>query len=69
MVWACGKNGLVPNGQKDVDSGTKWRAVTRETEVRLDGWREGGLGHQRNDGGGRATMRERLKEWRALVHM
>ena len=25
----------------------------------LDGWREGGLGQQRNDGGGCATMRER----------
>ena len=26
-------------------------ASTRETEVRLDGWCEGGLGQQRNDGG------------------
>ena len=25
---------------------------TRETEVRLDGWCEGGLRQQRNDGGG-----------------
>ena len=32
---------------------------TRETEVRLDGWCEGGLKQQRNDGGGCATMRER----------
>ena len=31
-------------------------AGTRETEVRLDGWCEGGLGQQRNDGGGFATM-------------
>ena len=29
----------------------------RETEVRLDRWCEGGLGRQRNDSGGRATMR------------
>ena len=29
-----------------------------ETEVRLDGWCEGGLRQQRNDGGGCATMRE-----------
>ena len=29
---------------------------TRETEVRLDGWCEGGLRQQRNDGGGCATM-------------
>ena len=34
-------------------------AGTRETEVRLDGWFEGGLRQQRNDGGGCATMRIR----------
>ena len=34
-------------------------AGMRETEVRLDGWCEGGLRQQRNDGGGCATMRER----------
>ena len=34
-------------------------AGTRETEVRLDGWCEGDLRQQRNDGGGCATMRER----------
>ena len=32
---------------------------TRETKVRLDGWCEGGLRQQRNDGGGLATMCER----------
>ena len=32
---------------------------TRETEVRLDGWYEGVLRQQRNNGGGCATMRER----------
>ena len=31
----------------------------RETEVRLDGWCEGGLGQQRNDGGGCTSMRDR----------
>ena len=31
----------------------------RETKVKLDGWCEGGLRQQRNDGGGCATMRER----------
>ena len=31
----------------------------RETEVRLDRWFECGLGQQRNDGGGCASMRER----------
>ena len=33
------------------------RVRGRETEVRLDGWCEGGLRQQRNDGGGCATMR------------
>ena len=32
-----------------------------ETEIRLDGWCEDGLGQQRNDGGCRATMRESSK--------
>ena len=31
----------------------------REAEARLDGRSEGGLGQQRNDGGGCASMRER----------
>ena len=59
MVWACGKNGLVSYGQKGLDGGSKWMAGTRETEVRLDGWCEGGLGQRRNDGGGCESMRER----------
>ena len=58
MVWACGKNGCVPYGQKGVDGGSKWRTGTRETKVRLDGWCEGGLGQQRDDGGGCAPMSE-----------
>ena len=37
---------------------SKWRTGTRWTEVRLDGWCEGGLGQQKKDGGGGATMRE-----------
>ena len=32
---------------------------TRETVDRLDGWCEGDLRQQRNDGGGCARMRER----------
>ena len=35
------------------------RTGTRETEVRLDGWCEGGLEQERNDGGGCATMGEK----------
>ena len=39
--------------------GSQWGTGTRETEVRLDGWCDGGVMQQRNDGGGCATMRER----------
>ena len=59
MIWACGKNECVPYGQKSVDGRSQWRTGTRETEVRLDGWCEGSLRQQRNDGGGCATMHER----------
>ena len=31
---------------KGVDGRNKWTAGTREAEVRLDGWCEGGLGQQ-----------------------
>ena len=44
---------------KGVDGRSRWRADTRETEVRLRGRCEGVLGRQRNDGGGCATMHER----------
>ena len=44
---------------ESVDGRSQWRTGTRETEVTLNGWREGGLRQQRNDGGGCATMRER----------
>ena len=59
MVWACGKNGRLPYGQKGVDGRSQWGTSTRETDVRLDGWCESGVRQQRNDGGGCATMRER----------
>ena len=42
-----------------VDGRSQWGTGTRETEVRLDGWCEGGVRQQRNGGGGCATMRER----------
>ena len=47
--------------QKGVDGRSQWGTGTRETEVGLDGWCEGGLRQQRNDGGGCATMRERVE--------
>ena len=59
MVWACGKNGRVSYGQKGVDGGSKRRAGTRKTEVRLDRRCECGLVLQRNDCGGSESMRER----------
>ena len=40
-----------------VDGRSQWRTGARETEVRLDGWCEGGFRQQINDGGGCATER------------
>ena len=48
-----------PEGCWTVGVGSKWRGGTRETEVRLDGFCEGDLGQQRNDGGGCAPLRKR----------
>ena len=48
--------------QKCLDGGCKCIAGTGLTEVRLHGWREGGLGMERDDGGGCATMRERKED-------
>ena len=61
MVYACGKNVRVLYSQKGDDGGSKWRVGMRETEVRLEGWCEGGLGQHRNDGGGCASMSKRSK--------
>ena len=41
-----------------LDGWSQWGTGTRETEVRLDGWCEGGVRQQINDGGGCVTMRE-----------
>ena len=43
-------------------------AGTRETDVRLDGWCEGGLGQKRNDGGGCATMIRKSGESRYICN-
>ena len=40
----------------------KWRVSMRDTEVRLDGWCESGLGQERDNCGGCASMSKRLKE-------
>ena len=58
MVWACGMNGWVLYGRKGAGV-IKWRTGTRETEVRLERWCEGGLGQKWNDGGGCASIRKR----------
>ena len=77
LSWfaACGQSEGVSYGQKGVACGRKWRAGTRETEVRLYIWCEGGLGQQRNDGGGCASMRKRVEsistcvtEWVSRCH-
>ena len=47
--------------QKGVDGGCKWSASMRQTEVRLDGFCDGGLWQRRNDDGGCVTMRERYE--------
>ena len=44
---------------KGIDGRSQWRTGMRETEVRLDGWYEGGLRKQRNNGRGSATMGKR----------
>ena len=51
----------LPYGQKGVDDRSQWGTGTREAEVRLHGWCKGGLRQQGNDGGGCATMRERVE--------
>ena len=50
-----------------IDGGSKRRAGTMGTEFSLDGWCEGGLGQQRNDGGGCATISERVENPGAYV--
>ena len=44
---------------EECDGRSQWRMGMRETKVGLDEHCEGGLGQQRNDGRGFATMRER----------
>ena len=60
---------MVSYGQMGVDGGSKWRAGTRETEVRLDEWCEGGLPQPRNDGLGCASKHERSESLGSPVHM
>ena len=55
--------------QNGVDGGNKWRADTRETEVRLDGFCEGGLRQQRMTVEAERQCAIDRKEWRSLVHM
>ena len=49
----------MPCGRRGVDGQSQWVTGTRETEVRLDGWCEGGLRQRRSGGGGCATIRKR----------
>ena len=52
-----------------VDGGSKWRSGTWATDVRLDGWCEGGLGQQIMTVEAARQCEKYQKEWRALVHM
>ena len=45
---------------ESIDARSRWRTGTIETEVRLDGWCEGGRRQQMNDCGGCASMHERV---------
>ena len=54
MVWECGKNGRAHSQEWSMAR----RVAEVETEVRQDGWCEGGLG-KRDDDGSCASMRER----------
>ena len=69
MVRTRGENGCVEYSQKGVDGGSKWKAGMGYTEVRLDGWCDGGLGQQGDDGRSCARIAKDWIEWRALVHM
>ena len=68
MVWACGKNGCLPYGQKGVDGRSQWGTGTRETEV---GWMDGvqvALGNRGMAVEAARQCANDRKEWRALVH-
>ena len=69
MVWACGKNGLLPYGQKGVDGRSQWGTGTRETEV---GWMDGvkvALGNRGMTVEAARQCANDQKEWRPLVQM
>ena len=54
-------------GQEGVDGGSKWKAGSKETEVRLNGWSEGvgGIGNRgMTVEAGRQCAKDR-KEWRS----
>ena len=69
MVWACGKNGRVPYGQKGVDYVNKWRRVRGRPRL---GWMDGvkvDLGNRGMTVEATRQCAKDRKEWRVLVHM
>ena len=62
-------NGRVSYSQKGVDGGNKWRAGTRETEVRLDGRVKVALGNRGMTVEVTHQFAKERKEWRALEHL
>ena len=59
----------IPYGQKCVHGGSKWRAGTKGTDVRLDEWCEGGLGNRGTTAEAARQCSNDRKEWRPLAHM
>ena len=62
-------NGRVPYSQKGVDGGSKWRAGTRETEVRLDERVKVALGNRGMTVEVTRQFAKERKEWRALEYL
>ena len=56
MVLACGKKDEYRMARRVMIAEVSGGAGTRKTEVTRDGWCEGGLGQQRNEGGDCASM-------------
>ena len=69
MVCACGKNGLVPYGQKGADGRSQWGRVRERARL---GWMDGvkvALGNRGMTVEAERQCAKDPKAWRALVHM
>ena len=69
MVWACGKNGWVPYGQKGVPGRSQWGRVRGRPRF---GWMDGmkvALGNRGMTVEAARECAKDRKQWTALVHM